>query len=58
MPKTGEICIVSGTYKWNGHSDGSISCGVTHNEYTIPMTRGNPFPPTRSCEKGAFWVLL
>ena len=58
MPKTGEICQVSGNYKWSGHADGSITCGVTHEEYVIPMERGNPFPPTRHCEKGAFWTLL
>lgn len=58
MPKTGEICQVSGTYKWSGHSDGSVYCGVTHNEYTIPMKKGDPFPPTKHCEKGAFWTFL
>ena len=56
MEKTGEICKVTGTYKWSGHTDGSISCGVTHNEYTIPMQQGKTFPPTKSCEKGAFWT--
>ena len=56
--KTGEICPLTGTYRWAGHADGTISCSVTHEEYTIPMTLGNPFPPTRHCEKAAFWEFL
>lgn len=58
MPVTGEICQTSGIYKWSGHSDGTINCHVTHNEYTIPMQSGNRFPPTKHCEKGALWTYL
>ena len=56
--KTGELCPRTGTYKWAGHLDGTMFCSVTHNEYTIPMHQGDHFPPTRHCEKAAFWELL
>ena len=58
MYKTGEICPATGIYRWAGHADGSIACTVTHNEYTIPMQVGNRFPPTRHCEKAAYWVFV
>ena len=53
--KTGEIAPTTGNYKWDGHTE-DVSCAITHEEYIIPMTAGNPFPPTKSCEQGAYWV--
>lgn len=53
--KTGQLAPVTGNYRWDGHTEG-VSCAITHEEYIIPMTAGNPFPPTKSCEQGAYWV--
>ena len=58
MPKTGEICVISGHYKFSGHSDGSIGCHPTFDESGIPMYYGNTFPPIKSCGKGAFWTYV
>ena len=58
MPKTSEICQTSGHYKFSGHTDGSSGCHPTSNESDIPMYRGNPFPPIKSCGKGAIWTYV
>lgn len=55
--KTGQIAPITGTYQWVGHTEG-VSCTVTHEEYTIPLEQGETFPPTRSCEQGAYWKFL
>lgn len=58
MPKTGEICQVSGHYRFSGHIDGSIGCHETSNEQDIPMHKGDPFPPVKHCQKGANWTYV
>lgn len=56
--KTGEKCITSGVYKFDGHTDGSMECHPTSDEKEIPLSEGETFPPIRSCKKGAYWVLI
>jgi len=58
MPKTGEVCQRSGIYRFSGHTDGSIGCHPTYEEGEIPLSRGETFPPIRSCKKGAFWTFV
>ena len=53
---TGEICQMSGHYKFVRHMDESIGCHETTDERDIPLHRGDPFPPVRHCEKGAIWT--
>ena len=55
MDKTGEICSLSGHYKFAGHTDPSLKCHPTSNEMFIPMMFGARFPPVKSCEQGAYW---
>ncbi len=55
MYKTGEKCLLSGHYKFMGHTDGSIGCHETSDERDIPMHQGDTFPPVKHCRKGAYW---
>lgn len=45
--KTGETCSVSGVYR----------CG-THPQQTIPLSRGETFPPCSSGGHGTIWHLV
>ncbi len=56
MSKTGEICTISGHYRFAGHTDGSRGCHETINEQDIPMRVGETFPPVKHCRKGAYWT--
>ena len=58
MPKTGEICERSGVYRFAGHTDGSVGCHPTSEEMEIPLSKGETFPPIRSCGKGAYWTFV
>lgn len=58
LHKTGEICTVTGNYKFAGHVDGTIGCHPTWEEQVIPLDYGDRFPPIRSCGKGAYWQLV
>lgn len=55
--KTGELCSVGGSYKFDGYLDGTRSPAPTPNEQVEPFDRGDRFTPIRSCNKGCFWVL-
>ncbi len=55
--KTGNIAPTTGNYRWDGHTE-DVSCSITHEEYIIPLTTGERFPPTKHCEQGAYWVLV
>lgn len=57
MPKTGETCQRSGVYRFAGHPDGSTACH-TAEENEIPLSKGETFPPIRSCSKAAFWTFV
>jgi len=46
----GEVCQESGVYKIVGCAcmiDGK--CEISEEQYTIPLAKGNKFPPCRSC---------
>jgi hypothetical protein len=56
--KTGEICTVEGKYLFDGYTDGSTYPPPTLEERVLDgMERGDTFPPVRSCNKGAWWLL-
>ncbi len=55
--KTGQKCVTSGTYKFDGYTDGSWSPSPTVEEREINLTSGETFPPIRSCEKACWWKL-
>lgn len=54
--RTGEKAPVSGWYDWVRHTTPS-SCRPTTDERRIPLSKGETFPPCRSCETGAVWRL-
>lgn len=56
--KTGEICTISGNYRFAGHIGGSTGCHPTSEERIIPLEYGERFPPIRSCSVGAYWSLV
>jgi len=51
---TGQECPESGVYTLVRHMDGS-HCPRAGN--TIPLAKGNKFPPDSNCNKGAIWRL-
>ncbi len=55
--QTREICPTSGVYTFDGYTDGTNSPSPTSEERFIPLSKGETFPPIRSCNKGAYWKL-
>ena len=53
---TGERAPVSGVYQYVRHVSGS--CGYTPAEKEIPLSKGEIFPPHRSCSKSVVWKLI
>lgn len=56
--KTGETCQTSGRYRFDGYTDGTSYPSPTSEEREIPLSRGETFPPIRSCNKACWWVLV
>lgn len=56
--RTGEKAPVSGVYRFVRHIDSPPSCNPTSAENEIPLSKGETFPPHRSCGKGAIWSLV
>lgn len=54
--KTGEKAPVTGIYSYVRHTQPS-SCTPTQDERSIPLSKGETFPPHRSCNKGVVWRL-
>ena len=57
--KTGEEAPQSGTYEYEGPTKDGVSCQPTGAEKIIPLSKGEKFPPVKSCDKngGAYWKL-
>ena len=55
--KTGDKCVTSGDYAFDGYTDGSKTPAPTPNEQSIPLRAGETFPPVKSSQKGAWWKL-
>ena len=56
--KTGETCVITGRYMFDGYTDGTHSPPPTTEELEIPLERGETFPPIRSSGKACWWRLL
>ncbi|HEY3966571.1 MAG TPA: hypothetical protein VGM05_18560 [Planctomycetaceae bacterium] len=56
--KTGERCSISGDYKWDGYTDGSVHPAPTPAEMHEPIAQHNVFPPIRSTRKACYWLLV
>lgn len=55
MYKTGEQAPQTSNYQFVSYTDGSITPSPTAEERIIYLTRGETFPPIRSCNKAAYW---
>lgn len=55
--KTGDKCDTSGSYVFDGYTDGSTHPAPTAEERVIPLSKGETFPPIKSAKKGAYWKL-
>ncbi|MEN9935879.1 MAG: hypothetical protein RLZZ387_2458 [Chloroflexota bacterium] len=53
--KTGDTSPATGRYEFVRYTDGSTTPSPTSQERVIPLSRGEVFPPIRSCNKGAWW---
>jgi hypothetical protein len=53
--KTGETCVETGRYRFDGYVDGTSSPPPTREEQEIPLSRDETFPPIRSCNKACWW---
>lgn len=56
--KTGQTCIESGRYRFDGYVDGTTTPTPTAEEMVIPLSRGETFPPIRSTGKACWWKLM
>lgn len=55
--KTGEKVSISGIYSYQGPVKRTTSCVPTKEELRIPLSKGETFPPIKSCKAGAEWRL-
>ena len=53
--RTGEKVPESGIYSYQGPADGTTACAPTKEELEIPLSKGETFPPIKSCKTGAEW---
>jgi hypothetical protein len=53
---TGQRAPVSGVYEYLRHIT-ALSCLPSAAERRIPLSRGEVFPPHRSCQSGVVWRL-
>lgn len=56
--KTGDTASYTGRYQFVRYTDGTDKPAPTTDERVIPLSRGETFPPIRSCNKGAYWQLI
>ena len=56
--KTGETCVISGVYQFDGYTDGTQTPAPTPEERQIPLSKGETFPPIRSSGKACWWKLI
>ncbi len=55
MYKTGQEALYTGRYEFAGYTDGTWWPSPTAEERVIYLSKGERFPPIRSCNKGAYW---
>jgi len=55
--KTGDTAPETGKYRYAGPASDGVSCSPTPEEMMIPLSRGETFPPVKSCGSrgGAYW---
>ena len=55
--KTGEKCETKGTYTFVRYVDNQQAPAPTRDEQNIPLDKGDTFPPIKSQNKAAWWML-
>ena len=50
--KIGEVCQESGIYRLVSVCDISGKCEISDEQKTIPLAKGEKFPPCKSCSSG------
>jgi len=55
--KTGDKNPISGIFIFDGYTDVKSGPAPTQEERTIPLKRGETFPPIKSTSHGAWWKL-
>lgn len=55
--KTGEECQYEGDYEFDGYVESPQYPKPTPDESEIPMEVGETFPPVKSTERAAWWLL-
>jgi hypothetical protein len=55
--KTGQNCDTTGSYIFDGYTDGATTPTPTNEERVISLSRNAHFPPIKSSGKGAWWKL-
>ena len=53
--KTGDKCVASGKYQFDGYTDGTTTPAPTAEEKVIPLSTGETFPPIKSAKKACYW---
>ncbi len=56
--KTGQKCVESGRYQFDGYLDGTSYPAPTAEEREIPLSNGETFPPIRSTGRSCWWKLV
>lgn len=56
--KTGEKCVESGVYRFDGYLDGTTLPAPRQEEQEIPLSEREVFPPIRSSQKSCWWRLV
>jgi hypothetical protein len=54
--KTGEKCPKTGTYAFDGYTDGTWTPSPTADERRIPLSTDETFPPIKSANKACWWT--
>lgn len=55
--KTGDDAETTGSYVFDGYTDGTSEPEPTEEEQVIELEEGDTFPPIRTGRKGAWWKL-
>lgn len=56
--RTGQQCVESGRYDFDGYLDGTSMPAPRPAERRIPLSRGETFPPISSAGKACWWRLV
>ena len=56
--RTGETCVESGVYGFDGYLDGTSYPAPRAEEREIPISADEKFPPIRSSGKACYWKLV